>query len=82
MVVRRLLKQWHEPLQAAQCPSLRAHLLEQGILGGAESSPFPGSHFSIIEWMSFKVPYTSDRYMAFACPFISGWDTHPPHPSS
>lgn len=27
VVVRRLPKQWSEPLQAALCPSLRAHLL-------------------------------------------------------
>lgn len=77
MVVRRLRKQWSEPLQAARCPSLGAHLLEQGILGGAGSSTFPGSPFSIIEWMSLKVPDTSDRLVAFAstCPFISGWNT-------
>lgn len=35
MVVRRLLKQWSEPLWAALCPSLGAHLLEQSILGGS-----------------------------------------------
>lgn len=34
-MVRRLLKQWSEPLRAALCPSLGAHLLEQGILGGS-----------------------------------------------
>lgn len=41
MVLRRLLKQWSEPLQVALCLSLRA-VLEQDILGGSSifySSP-------------------------------------------